>query len=57
MPDDKALTLRQADSLYQGFPDFAGWKPFRPSPAAVHEFLRAQIGDHRTGDPLHGHAQ
>lgn len=25
--------------------------------AAVHEFLRAQIGDHRTGDPLHGHAQ
>jgi len=23
--------------------------------AAVHEFLRAQIGDHRTGDPLHGH--
>ncbi|HEX5720735.1 MAG TPA: hypothetical protein VF179_31565 [Thermoanaerobaculia bacterium] len=24
---------------------------------AVHEFLRAQIGDHRTGDPLHGHAQ
>ncbi|HSG39115.1 MAG TPA: hypothetical protein VLE27_05715 [Thermoanaerobaculia bacterium] len=21
--------------------------------AAVHEFLRAQIGDHRTGDPLH----
>ena len=25
--------------------------------AAVHEFLRAQSGDHRTGDPLHGHAQ
>lgn len=25
MPDDKALTLRQADSLYQGFPDFADW--------------------------------
>ena len=25
--------------------------------AAVHEFLRAQIGDHRTGDPVHGHAQ
>jgi hypothetical protein len=25
--------------------------------AAVHEFLRAQIGDHRTGDPLHNHAQ
>ena len=25
--------------------------------AAVHEFLRAQIGDHRTGDPLHGHTQ
>lgn len=25
MPDDKALTLRQADSLYQGFPDFAAW--------------------------------
>src|SRR5215203_3350680 len=25
MPDDKALTLRQADSLYQGFPDFAEW--------------------------------
>lgn len=23
--------------------------------AAVHEFLRAQIGDHRTGDPLHHH--
>ena len=25
--------------------------------AAVHAFLRGQIGDHRTGDPLHGHAQ
>ena len=25
--------------------------------AAVHEFLRAQIGDRRTGDPLHNHAQ
>lgn len=25
--------------------------------AAIHEFLRAQIGDHRTGDPLHGHSQ
>jgi Fic family protein len=25
MPDDKALTLRQADSLYQGYPDFADW--------------------------------
>lgn len=25
--------------------------------AAVHEFLRAQIGDHRTEDPLHHHAQ
>ncbi|HEX3528596.1 MAG TPA: Fic family protein [Thermoanaerobaculia bacterium] len=25
MPDDKALTLRQADSLYQGFPDFSAW--------------------------------
>ena len=25
--------------------------------AAVHEFLRAQIGDHRTGDSLHHHAQ
>ena len=25
--------------------------------AAVHEFLRAQIGDHRTGDPLHRQAQ
>lgn len=25
MPDDKAITLRQADSLYQGFPDFADW--------------------------------
>ena len=24
--------------------------------AAVHEFLRAQIDDHRTGDPLHGKA-
>jgi len=24
---------------------------------AVHEFLRAQIGDHRTGDSLHLHAQ
>lgn len=23
--------------------------------AAVHELLRAQIGDHRTGDPLHHH--
>lgn len=28
MSGDKALTLRQADSLYQGFPDFADW----PSP-------------------------
>lgn len=26
-----------------------------PAVAAVHEFLRAQIGDHRTGDPLHSH--
>ncbi|HET9227297.1 MAG TPA: hypothetical protein VFR31_11565 [Thermoanaerobaculia bacterium] len=25
--------------------------------SAVHEFLRAQIDDHRTGDPLHQHAQ
>lgn len=25
--------------------------------AAIHEFLHAQIGDHRTGDPLHGHTQ
>lgn len=25
--------------------------------AAAHEFLRAQIGDHRTGDALHHHAQ
>src|SRR6185295_4972666 len=25
MPDDKVLTLRQADSLYQGFPDFSDW--------------------------------
>lgn len=25
MSDDKTLTLRQADSLYPGFPDFADW--------------------------------
>jgi hypothetical protein len=25
MPDDKALTPQQADSLYKGFPDFADW--------------------------------
>jgi hypothetical protein len=25
--------------------------------AAIHEFLRAQIGDHRTGDPLHSHPE
>jgi Fic family protein len=25
MSDDKALTLRQADSLYQSFPDFSAW--------------------------------
>jgi Fic family protein len=25
MPDDKTLTLRQADSLYQSFPDFSAW--------------------------------
>lgn len=25
MPDDKILTLRQADSLYQSFPDFSAW--------------------------------
>lgn len=25
MPDDKVLTLQQADSLYQGFPDFFDW--------------------------------
>jgi hypothetical protein len=25
MPADKALTLRQADSLYQSFPDFSAW--------------------------------
>jgi len=29
MTDDEAQTLRQADSLYQGIPDFADW----PSPA------------------------
>lgn len=29
MSGDKALTLRQADSLYPGFPDFADW----PAPA------------------------
>ena len=25
MPDDKALTLQQADRLYQSFPDFSAW--------------------------------
>jgi hypothetical protein len=25
MPDDKALTLRQADNLYESFPDFSAW--------------------------------
>lgn len=25
MPEEKALTLRQADSLYQSFPDFSAW--------------------------------
>jgi Fic family protein len=25
MPDDEALTLRQADSRYQSFPDFSAW--------------------------------
>lgn len=25
MPDDKAFTLRQADRLYQSFPDFSAW--------------------------------
>jgi Fic family protein len=25
MPDDKAITFRQADSLYQSFPDFSAW--------------------------------
>jgi Fic family protein len=34
MPDDKALTLRQADSLYEGFPDFADW------PAPTEDDLR-----------------
>ena len=30
MPDGKALTLRQADRLYQSFPDFSAW----PAPTA-----------------------
>lgn len=34
MPGDKALTLRQADSLYSGFPDFADW------PAPTEDDLR-----------------
>src|SRR5947199_2473458 len=38
MPDDKALTLRQADSLYQSFPDFSAW------PAPTEENL--QLWDH-----------
>ena len=25
MPEDKALTLQQADSLYPSFPDFSAW--------------------------------
>ena len=38
MPDDKALTLRQADSLYQSFPDFSAW------PVPTEENL--QLWDH-----------
>jgi hypothetical protein len=38
MPDDKALTLRQADSLYQSFPDFSAW------PAPTEDSL--QLWDH-----------
>jgi len=38
MPDDKALTLRQADSLYQSFPDFSAW------PAPTEENL--ELWDH-----------
>src|SRR5947199_7786630 len=38
MPDDKALTLRQADSLYQSFPDFSAW------PAPTEESL--QLWEH-----------
>lgn len=34
MADDNALTLRQADSLYQGFPDFSDW------PAPTEDALR-----------------